>query len=114
MNQTKQTVPLKGAMMINLPGKNPKACARTPNDLLVIQNEDHKEFMKRPWLWPLETILPLKRRLSSTELEMGLLARSDVEKGLFRVYLGTTLCTSGTFIHYDTSESAAAAGWRVD
>jgi len=83
-------------------------------DLAAIINEDSVEFLKRPHLWPLVSLCPLKRRKHGS-LELGVVLKVRP----LRVYLtpngwAGTDYTKASYINYANIEDIVADGWEVD
>ena len=90
-------------------------------DQQVIREKDDLEFLKRPNLWPLWPIVPLKKYSDNDvmpETALALLDNKYERGGKLRLYTGVTanlLLFNSTMPHVmKTPEEIVALGWKVD
>ena len=102
---------MKAAMHIQI-GVDPLTLCRDDDDRRVINEKDHAAMMRRPWLWPLKTALPLKRRLDG-DTQVGYITEG-YKCGTFMITKGTIMMPDGSCLFYNNPEDAVDVGWRVD
>lgn len=93
------------------------ADSSSKTDDQVVDDMDDVEMMRRPHLWPLGSMLPLKREpAKGGPLETAVL-RHPYEADGYEVAEGMTVFGAlGEVVHriYASPEEIAADGWRVD